>query len=246
MRAPLALLVLLSIVGCEAEPPEARGPLGEADRLLAAVEPSTLASAFDALGRRTVVADLTVTRAGEARGGHTMRLALSGGTSRILQQNGTGSLAAPSADDPPRLHDPLASALPDAPPFSDPASRDQYRRAVVGDTVVAGRRLRIVEAVLSDSEAEQGVRRVRAAVDPETGQLAVVEVDRRAASAVYDEQSRVRVELVPLAYATWVPARVVTETATDVPLAPERRVRTVWEVVSVDGRPVRTGRPRSE
>lgn len=239
MRLTLALFFALSLAACEADAPSADTPDSEADRLLARVAPDAFAPAFDALDTRDVVADLTVTEdsAGVEIGATTLRLQLTPEEARLLRQTRTGTLAEPSDDAAPRLRNPIQTALPDDPPYIAPASRDQYRRSVVGDTVVAGRRLRVVEAVLAEAGAEQGVRRVRAAVEPSSGQPVVVEVERTASSAVYDEQSRVRVELAP-ADGAWLPRHVETDTRTDVPLSPARRVRTAWTVMSVDGRPI--------
>ncbi len=237
MRTALFLLVPL-LVGCEPGTPAATSADTEADRLLAAVTPGAVDAAFDALASRTAQADLTVTEsegAGTRVGETTVRLLLTPGDPRVLDRSGAGTLA-DTSNVPPRLRNPLDTALPDDPPYVDPASRDQYRRAIVGDTVVAGRRLRVVEAVLADAEAEQGVRRVRAAVDPETGRAVTVVVDRAAASAVYDEQSRVRVELAPAEAGVWLPHIVETDAQTDVPLAPVRRIRTLW-IVRLDAAP---------
>ena len=70
------------------------------------------------------------------------------------------------------------------------------------------------------------------------GEVGAIEVDRRSDSAVYDESSRVRVDLAP-GPGGWVPRRVVTDTRTDVPLSDPAHVRTVWTVREVAGRPVR-------
>ena len=209
----------------------------EADRLLANVTGDAFGGAFERLEAQGYTAEFTVTQRDEAgtevgRSSLTVRAeggAAEGGAVRVLDREGVGTLAEP-AEAPARLRDPLGSALPAEPAFVDPASRDQYRRAVVGDTVVAGRRLRLVEAVLLDDEAEQQVHRVRAAVEPETARPVVVEVRRRADSAVYTEASRVRVALAPGPGGAWLPHAVETETRTDVPLADPVRLRTAWTV----------------
>ena len=222
-----ALVLLLGLAACTPDAP-ADGSPTDADRLLARVAPAALAPAFAALDARDVTADLVVALASDEGAPSERRYAL-------RQRDGEAT----TEDGPaPRLQDPLAAALPEDPPYADPASRDQYRRAVVGDTVVGGRRLALVEAVLTDPDAEQGVRRVRAAVDPASGQPIVVTVHRALSSAVFDEQSRVSVELMPDGDG-WLPRRVETDTRTDVPLSPGRRVRTEWTVTSVDGRPLR-------
>ncbi len=244
VRPASSFLLVLFLAACEAGSPSAAASDAEADRLLASADPATIDAAFEALAARTVLADLTVTQSdgdGQTLGTTTARVEVTPDGARVLRQSGDGALATPP-DEPPRFRNPLDTALPDDPPYADPASRDQYRRAVVGDTVVAGRRLQVVEAVLADAEAEQGVRRVRAAVDAETGRPVTLAVDRAATSAVYDERSHVRVELAPVGSA-WLPRTVETDTWTDVPLAPARRVRAVWTVLSVDGRPLAAETP---
>ena len=225
-------LVLSGLVGACAADPASRGAETEADRLLANVTQDAFAGAFARLDSLGYAADLAVTQRsddGAEVGEETVALRSRGGAVRVEDRRGTGTLAAPS-DEPPRLRDPIGPALPAEPAFVDPASRDQYRRAVVGDTVVAGRRLRLVEAVLLDATAEQQVHRVRAAVEPATARPVVVEVERRADSAVYTEASRARVALAPGPGGAWLPRAVETDTRTDVPLADPVRLRTAWTV----------------
>lgn len=218
VRALPSFLLLALAVGCAPDEAPVAEP-SEADRLLARVTETAVADAFARLDALDYTATLETTT-----GDSTTALAVrsEGGTVRAA-----GGAA---AEEPPRPRDPIGPALPAEPPFVDPASRDQYRRTVVGDTVVAGRRLRLVEAVLTDAEAEQQVRRVRAAVEPETARPVVVEVERAADSAVYTESSRVRVALAPGPGGAWLPRRVTTDTRTDVPLADPVRVRTEWTV----------------
>lgn len=239
MRLALLLVASLFAAACGSDAPAGVSASPEADRLLAAVDPASFAEAFEALADRDAVVRLGVAEldgSGQPIGLSRLRLQLTPRGARVLRQSGRGSLAEPAAE-VPRFLNPIDTALPDAAPYADPATRDQYRRAVVGDTMVAGRRLRVIEAVLADPDAEQGVRRVRAAVDPETEQPVVIEVDRAAQSAVYDEQSHVRVELAPNGQ-TWLPHRVETDTRTDVPLAAPRRIRTVWTMLSVGAGPL--------
>ena len=230
VRPALAVLILLA-AGCAADVAPA-GALSEADRLLQNVTQDAVAAAFARLDSLGYAADLEVTQrddAGAVVGESTLALRGRGGAVEVAGRTGSGTLAEP-AEVAPRLRDPVAGALPAEPAFVDPASRDQYRRAVVGDTTVAGHRLRLVEAVLVDGEGEQQVQRVRAAVEPETARPVVVEVERRADSVVYTEASRARVALAPGPGGAWLPRSVETETRTDVPLADPVRLRTVWTV----------------
>ena len=231
MTVRLALVLSLLAAGCAADVAPA-GSLSEADRLLANVTQDAVAGAFARLDSLGYAADLDVTQRDDA-GGVVGRAAVAvrarGGAVAVERRTGTGTLAEP-AEAAPRLRDPMGGALPTEPAFVDPASRDQYRRTVVGDTTVAGRRLRLVEAVLVDGEGEQQVRRVRAAVEPESARPVVVEVERAADSVVYTETSRARVALAPGPGGAWLPRSVETETRTDVPLADPVRLRTAWTV----------------
>ena len=212
-RLPLALVLAALAAGCaEGTPQDAAD--SDADRLLARVTDAAVADAFARLDRVAYTATQQTTQGGAE-------------TTTTTVREGDGTQA---ADDAPRPRDPIGPALPAEPPFVDPASRDQYRRTVLGDTTVAGRRLRVVEAVLTDVDAEQQVRRAWAAVDPETGQPVLVEVDREADSVVYTEVSRARVELAAGPGGAWVPRRIETDTRTDVPLSDPVRVRVVWDV----------------
>ena len=239
MRLLAALVFLAACSGDVAPAPD--GPASEADQLLAAVDREAVAEAF-ALARRVgYTARLVVTETdadGATLGRERLTVRATSRRIAVESRQRAGTLAGDEADGVPRLRSPLETALSEDPPFLDPAARDQYRRAVVGDTVVAGRRLALVEAVLTDPETEQAVRRVRAAVDPDSGRPVVVEVDRLARSVVYDETSRVRVALAPGPDGTWLPHTVETDALVDVPLAPARRVRTAWTVMSVGGAPV--------
>lgn len=241
---PLALLVFLSACSVDgdagADPTESRAT--EADRLFAAVDRDAVAEAFARAQRLGYTARVVVEEEGTdgtrlGRESLVVRVTPRGAEVADRQREGVFADAAlPEA--PPRLRSPLETALSEDPPYLDPAVRDQYRRAVVGDTVVAGRRLAVVEAVLADTDAEQAVRRVRAAVDPETGQPVLVEVERAVDSVVYGETSRVRVALAPGPDGAWLPHTVETDALVDVPLAPPRRVRTTWTVREVGGAPV--------
>jgi len=85
---------------------------------------------------------------------------------------------------------PLPSFLSDEPPYLDAAARDQYATSVVGDTVVAGRSARVVEArFVPDGRRSQPIRYVRAAVAPERGGVLAIEVRREMSSILFDEQS---------------------------------------------------------
>jgi hypothetical protein len=234
--------LLLALAACSAEappPPAASAATAEADRLLADVDRQAVAAAFARAQRLGYTARLVVTEEdadGEALGREALTVRATPRSVTVAGREAAGTLAGSDAEEVPRLRDPLATALSDDPPYLDPSIRDQYRRAVVGDTVVAGRRLALVEAVLVDAQTEQSVRRVRAAVDPETGRAVVVEVERAMESAVFDETSRVRVALAPGPDGALLPRSVETDARVDVPLAPPRRVRTEWTVSATAGR----------
>ena len=240
MRAFLLVFIGAALAACSDDVPPAAGS-ADADSLLAAARPEAFEAAFEALAARDALVELAVTErdaSGAVVGEAAFRLQRTPAGTRVLRQSGTGTLEA-SPDSAPRLGNPLDTALPTDPPYTDPASRDQYRRDVLGDTTIGGRALRRAEATLANAEAEQGVRHVVAAVDPATGHPVLIEVDRAANSAVYDEASRVRVELADVA-GTWLPRRILTDSRTDVPLAPPRRVRAEWTVLEVDGQPLGT------
>ncbi len=219
-----ALALLLLAAGC-ADPDPAPPPADpEALRLLEAVDASSVADAFADLDGIPYEAELAVTHS--VPGGHPAAAEL-----LVLAHDADGTrvvMGTPAGDEPPQLRDPIASALPDDPPYVDPVAREAYRLAVVGDTTIGGVGFRLVEAVLTDTTAEQGVRRVWAAVTG-GGLVGAIEVERRADSPIYTERSRVRVDLAPHA-GGWVPRRVVTDAATDVPLSEASRVRTEWTV----------------
>ncbi len=223
---PLLLLALLA--GCADPAPSALPGDPEALRLLGAVDAGAVADAFDDLGRTAYAADLTVTDLDSDRevGRETVTLRRTDAGTEV-DRTGTGTLAAASGA-APSLTDPIAQALTDDPPYLDPVAGEAYRRTVLGDTTIGGARFLLVEAVLTDDRSELGVRRVWAAV-ADGGRVASVEVERSAESAIYDEASRVRVDLMPHA-GGWVPRRVETDTRTDVPLSAPAHVRTAWRV----------------
>jgi hypothetical protein len=224
------LLLALLLVGCAEPPPAPLEGTPEALRLLAFVDASAVADAFADLAADSVAydADLIVIEfEGDQEVGRETVTVQRRPTGSDLERSGTGTLA----DDPseaPELRDPIAQALSDDPPFLDPVAGEAYRRTVLGDTTIGGTRFRLVEAVLTDTRSELGVRRVWAAV-AEGGRVAAIEVERSARSAIFDEDSRVRVDLVPHA-GGWVPTHITTDTQTDVPLSGAAHVRTEWRV----------------
>jgi len=226
----LPFLLLATLAGC-AEPDVAAGPSDPAAlHLLDAVGRDAAASAFERAAEARSRVDVTMWRDGIEVGRETATVVpASDGAYRLTDVTASGELAGDSESTTRGLRDPLQTALSDDPPYLDPAVREAYRIAVVGDTAFGGLRFQLVEAVLVDTTRDLGIRRVWAAVVPETGLVGAVEVDRMAASAIYDEESRVRVDLTP-GPDGWRPRRVVTDTQTDVPLSAPTRIRAVWTV----------------
>ena len=214
---PLALALCAAVLaGCADTDPAPPPSSPEALRLLEAVDASAVADAFAALDALAYRADLVVTTLDADRQPVDRE-------TTTLVHDGSGD-----ASETPALHDVVASALSDDPPYVDPVARAAYRLAVVGDTTIGDVAFRLVEAVLTDPEAELSVARVWAAV-ADGGRVGAIEVERRAASAIYTEASRVRVDLAPHA-GGWIPRHVVTDTRTDVPLSDPTHVRTEWTV----------------
>ena len=236
MRVRLSVCLVLLAAGCTADGPAGAVADTEADRLLAAVVASAVAPAFERAGRYRADVEVSVYDAHVVAGHETATVVEDGDSVRVLDRTARGVLAGDDGGRP-RLRDPIGPALPQDPPYLDPAVREAYRVAVLGDTAIGGAAFRRVEAVLTDGARQLGVRRVWAAVGA-GGQIGAIEVDRQSESAIYDETSRVRVDLAP-GPDGWVPRRVVTDTRTDVPLSEPARVRTVWTVREVDGQPVR-------
>ena len=229
-RLPVRLLLLaLLLVGCADPAPGALDGDPEALRLLAFVDASAVADAFADLDSTAYDADLVVTQFapdGSTVGRETVTLQRRpGGTT--VERAGTGTLADDDSE-APTLSDPIAQALSDDPPYLDPVAGEAYRRTVLGDTTIGGARFRLVEAVLTDADSELGVRRVWAAV-AEGGRVAAIEVERHTQSVLFDEDSRVRVDLAPHA-GGWAPRTLTTDTQTDVPLSGAAHVRTEWAV----------------
>lgn len=238
MRRLAPLLLLLAACADDAPPASTGLADPEALRLLESVGAEVGADAFEALSAGPYTASVRVEvldADGSTVGTETATLRVEGERVVVADRTVTGALDAP--DDLPRLRDPLPATIPEDPPYLDPAAREAYRFAVVGDTTVAGRRLRLVEAALADASRRHAVQRVRAAVDPASGRAASVEVVRAADAAVYDETSRVIVDLWPVD-GDWLPRRVVTDTRTAVPFSEARRVRTEWTVTDMGGRPL--------
>ncbi len=128
---------------------------------------------------------------------------------------------------------PLPAFLSDEPPYLDASARDQYATRVLGDTLVAGRAARIVEArFVADGRRTQSIRYVRAAVSPEAGELLAVDVRREMTSALFDETSRLRADLASGATASGarglVPGSAQIDASTDVPLSDARASRVEW------------------
>lgn len=218
----LALAFLLAACA-DAPAPAPRASDAAALALLESVDGDAFADAFAALDAAGYRARLVVEA--DPPAGATV---IVGPTGDVTLEDVTGAI-----DGTPRLRDVVAQALSSDPPYLDPAAREAYRLSVVGDTTIGDVAFRIVEAVLADPSSELGVRRVRAAVT-EGGLVGAIEVDRAAASALFDEDSRVVVGLAPHA-GGWVPRRVVTESRTDVPLSEPRHVRAEWTVEAVGG-----------
>lgn len=233
-RLPVLLAALLA--GCSADAPPPPAVETDGSRLLAAVTADAVAPAFARADRYRADLTVSVYDAHVVAGRETATVWQTADSAWVEERSAVGVLSDREPGQP-RLRDPIAPALPQDPPYLDPAVRDAYRITVRGDTVIGGAPFQRVEAVLTDERRELGVRRVWAAVDAQ-GRVGAIEVDRRMGSAIYDETSRVRVDLAP-GPDGWVPRRVVTDTRTDVPLSDASRVQTVWTVREVGGQPVR-------
>ncbi len=239
MLRPLLLLAALAS-GCAADPP-ASGAVradrdAEADRLLAAVTADAVADAFARASPYRADVTVSVYDAHVVVGRETATVVQTADSTWIADRSASGVLAG-GAPGQPRLRDPVASSLPQDPPYLDPAIREAYRISALGDTTIAGVSFERVGALLMDTERQLGVRRVWAAVGAD-GQIGAVQIDRVTASALYDETSRVRVDLAP-GPDGWVPRRVVTDTRTDVPFSEPSHVKTVWQVREVAGQRIR-------
>lgn len=206
MRA--ALLPFLLLTAC-AEPSVAPISDPEAFELLSHVDRSALTDVFARALEDGYTADVVVTT---FEGGVARR------DSSVISPGDSATRL--------RLRDPIDQALSDDPPYLDPSVREAYTSSVLGDTTIDGARFQRVEAVLADTTRELGLRRVWAAIDDQ-GRVGALEVERRSDSAIFVEQSVVRVEVAP---GSRRPRRVVTDTQTDVPLSAPRRVRIEWTV----------------
>lgn len=118
---------------------------------------------------------------------------------------------------------PLPLVLPDAPPFAEPRTRDQYDRRRVPTTWP---RAAAAEAVYQpEGRVAQAVRRAVVVVDTTTGRVLAAEVWRASRSLLYDETTHVQAWRSP---ATGRAARVRVDVATDTPGAPPRRYVRTW------------------
>ena len=122
---------------------------------------------------------------------------------------------------------PLPSFLSDEPPYLDAAAREQYATRTLGDTTLAGRPARLVEArFVPDGRRTQPIRLVRAAVADTT--LLWIEVVRESESTLFDESSRLLAGLAE-AGGEPVPGHAAIQTTTDVPASPPRDLTMSWQ-----------------
>jgi hypothetical protein len=228
LRLLPSVLCLPLLAACGGDPaPEVGAPEDAAFALLAALDAGAVAEAYRRLDRYAYTVELRLTEENaEGRRQAVRRLARrrgpAGGATRVVASEGDFDEEAWGAS----VADPLPRLLPDEPPFLAPQSREQYRYTVGPDTVVSGRRLRVVEARLRPEAAEeQALRRVRYFLAPGSYQVLGVEVERASTSALFDEAGRAAVYLLPGPGGAPVPALAVAETTVDVPGEPPRRLR---------------------
>ncbi|MGB3544138.1 hypothetical protein [Rubrivirga sp.] len=212
----LAVLFALALGACS-EPDVAPVLDEEAFALLSHVDKYALEDAFALADRDGYTADVIVTTLEDGAAVSRDSSVVTTDDPGVLDADG-GSLL---------LRDPIDQALSDDPPYLDPSVREAYAMRVLGDTTIGGVRFQRVQAVLTDTTRELGLKRVWAAVD-DRGRVGALEVDRRSDSAIFRERSTVRAVLAP--DDDWRPRRVVTDTWTDVPLSEPRHVRVEWTV----------------
>lgn len=257
---PLVLALAALLATCRPAPPPADLPpedpaaRAEALALLEAASPTTLEAAFDRLRGRPhgLLERLEQLDAAERVTAHrTRRRVVEGGTPRTLEaeQDGTFDFGLfgrfVSMDDLDRLpENPVPFVLADdPPPYLTPAGREAYAFGLAPDTTLGGRTVRVVTVTARPGEGDgQPLRAARLYVEAASGALVGVRLDRRVATPLYGEVSRLELLLRPDPSGDWLPERTVYAVALRAALTGTRRFRLIRQYGFEGAEPPEGGR----
>ena len=245
MRFLFLFLVALGLGACSEQPPAALAPEAEAERdsvlaLLRTADTDAFDAAYSRLGTPDYLpseylfttktqqlhpdGDLIATRTRTYR--ITMRGAVlvESDSSGTLDFGGFEGVAGRRWEIPGFSVSPASLALPDEPAYLDPRGREVFTFALVGDTLIGDRPLRILSVTARPGEGDdQSLRAARLYLDTD-GALVGARVHRMQESILFGEESTLALFLQPSSRG-WLPDYLTVDTHIRAPLTAPRRFR---------------------
>lgn len=112
---------------------------------------------------------------------------------------------------------------PENPSFLSERTRQDYRFRLKGDTLLNGRRTRIISAqALPSLDSEQAIMYARLYVDELEQRLVAARWEYRHNALLYGEQSRFYIQVVPAPNGGWLPRKVQASNRFTLPLSKPR------------------------
>ena len=223
MRLFALTLLLPLLAACDEPPPLRLSPTEEAERdsvltLLRTTDTDALAAAFDRLADLPYRVETTTAQLapdGEVVAHRRLVAAVDPAAPPpdVLEADSTGAfdwgaLGALASDGAGALlptENPATLVLPDDPPYLDPQGREAFTFRFAPDTLIGGRRVRVLAVDARTGEGDDQLLRHARLYVADGGVLVGVRLQRRTESVLFTERSAATILLHPTSAGVWLP-----------------------------------------